>query len=129
LLVINIGRNTAPSSIAVTTPENFGEDKRTRIMIFADGVIGFAQNTDSTNDIVAGGVVIPNLAESVTVEVRTQGGRVYNLPVEFAGGESLIADLDSINVRLIPELEGAGLVQLTLIVNGVRSNSPTLVIR
>jgi len=98
-------------------------------MVFADGVVGFAQNTDPTNDLVIGNHLVQNLAESVTAEVRTQDNRVFNLPVEFAGGESLIADLDSINIKLIPELAGAGTVQLTIIVNGVRSNSPTFFIR
>ena len=98
-------------------------------MVFADGVVGFAQNTDPTNDLVIGNHLVQNLAESVTAEVRTQDNRVFYLPVEFAGGESLVADLDSINIRLIPELAGAGTVQLTIIVNGVRSNSPTFFIR
>ena len=129
LLVINLGSHAAPSSVGVTTPENLGDDKRTRIMVFADGVVGFAQNTDPTNDLVIGNHLVQNLAESVTAEVRTQDNRVFNLPVEFAGGESLIADLDSINIKLIPELAGAGTVQLTIIVNGVRSNSPTFFIR
>jgi len=98
-------------------------------MIFAAGVVDFAANTDPANDIVIGGVVIPNLAESVVVEAHTQDGRVYSLPVEFAGGQSLIADLDHIIVQLVPELAGTGVVDLTLIVNGVRSNSPTIAIQ
>lgn len=98
-------------------------------MIFADGVVGYAANTDTSNDILVGGVLIPNLAESVYVEAHTADGHVYSLPVEFAGGQSLIAQLDNINIILIPELAGAGIVDLTLIVNGQRSNSPTIVIR
>jgi uncharacterized protein (TIGR03437 family) len=128
LLALNIGRQTAAVSATVTTQENFGADKRTRLMIFAAGVVGNAVNFDPTNDVSAGGVIIPNLAESVIVEAHTQDGRTYRLPVEFAGGESLIAGLDHINVVLIPELQAAGLVDLTLIVNGQRSNHPTIVI-
>jgi hypothetical protein len=129
VLAINLATQTAPSSFAVTTSENFGSDKRTRIMLFAAGVVGLAQNTDLSNDIDVGGVVIPNLAESISVEVRTQDGHVYSLPVEFAGGQSLVADLDNIDVRLIPELAGAGVGELTLIINGQRSNSPTIDLR
>ena len=98
-------------------------------MIFAAGVVGFAANTDPSNDVFADGVMIPNLAESVVVEAHTQDGRIYALPVEFAGGQSLIADLDHINVVIIPALQGAGLVDLTIIVNGQRSNSPTIIVR
>ena len=97
-------------------------------MIFAAGVVGNALNFDPTNDVLVGGVVTPNLAESVVIQAHTQDGRIFSLPVEFAGGESLIAGLDHINIVLIPELQSAGLVDLTLIVNGQRSNSPTIVI-
>jgi len=129
LLALNIGRQTSAPSVSVTTQENFGSDKRTRLMIFAAGVVGNAVDFDPTNDISAAGVVIPNLAESVAIEAHTQDGRTYRLPVEFAGDESLITGLDQINIMLIPELQGAGLVDLTLIVNGQRSNSPTIVVQ
>ena len=128
LLAINIGRETAESFVSITTLENFGADKRTRLMIFAVGVSGNAPNTDPSNDISEDGVVIPNLAESVIIEAHTQDGRVYRLPVEFAGAQGSVAGLDQVNVVLIPELEGAGTVNLTLIVNGQRSNAPTIVI-
>jgi uncharacterized protein (TIGR03437 family) len=98
-------------------------------MIFAAGVVGFAANTDPSNDVFAGGVLIPNLAESILVEAHTLDGRIYALPVEFAGGQSLIAGVDNINVVIIPELQGAGIIDLTLVVNGQRSNSPTIDIR
>lgn len=97
-------------------------------MIFADGVVGNAINSDPTNDVIVGSSIIPNLAESVAIEARAQDGRTFFLPVEFAGGESLVAGLDHINVVLIPDLQGAGLVSLTLIVNGQRSNSPTILV-
>jgi uncharacterized protein (TIGR03437 family) len=128
LLAINVGRQTIETSVAVTTQENFASDKRTRLMIFAVGVSGNAANTDPSNDIVDDGVVIPNLAESVIVEAHTQDGRVYRLPVEFAGAQGSVPGLDQVNVVLIPELEGAGTVDLTLIINGQRSNAPTIVI-
>jgi hypothetical protein len=129
LLALNNARLNAPSSFAVTSPENPGDDKWTRIMIFAEGVVGLAQNTDPTNDIVVEGVTVPNLAESVVVEARTQNGQVYNLPVEFVGGWSLIDNLDSINVRLIPELQGAGVVELKILVDGRSSNAATIVVQ
>jgi uncharacterized protein (TIGR03437 family) len=51
------------------------------------------------------------------------------LPVEFAGAQGLLPGLDQINVILIPELKGVGNVQLTLIVNGQRSNAPSVFIK
>jgi hypothetical protein len=37
--------------------------------------------------------------------------------------------LDLVNVILVPELKGAGNVQLTIIIAGERSNSPSVFIR
>jgi uncharacterized protein (TIGR03437 family) len=51
------------------------------------------------------------------------------LPVEFAGAAERLIGHDQVNVRLTPELGGAGVVQLTLIVAGQRSNSATILIR
>jgi len=114
---------------SVTTPENFGLDKRTRLTFFATGISGSAANTDVSNDINLGATVIANLSESVVVEAHTQDGRVFQLPVEFAGAQGGLPGLDQINIVLIPELQGAGSVDLTLIVNGQRSNAPTIVVR
>ena len=97
-------------------------------MLFAVGVSANAANTDPGNDIVEDGVVIPNLAESVIIEAHTQDGRVYRLPVEFAGAQGSVPSLDQVNVVLVPELQGAGTVDLTLIVNGQRSNAATIMI-
>jgi uncharacterized protein (TIGR03437 family) len=128
LLAVNLGRQTVDNTITVTTEENFGPDKRTRLLIYAVGVSGKAANTDPNNDIFANGIVIPNLAESVIVEAHTQDGRIYRLPVEFAGAQGIVPGLDQLNLVLIPELQGAGTVDLTVIVNGQRSNAPTILI-
>jgi uncharacterized protein (TIGR03437 family) len=124
---LNQTLQTIAGSFRVTTPENFGADKRTRLTIYALGLHSVAVNTDPNNDLSVDGVVVSNLAESVIVEAHTQDGRVYQLPVEFAGA-ALITDLDQVQVVLIPELQGAGSVDLTVIVNGQRSNSPTVVV-
>jgi len=126
-----IGLNDAKQmmeALSVTTAENLSSDKRTRLMFFATGISGSAANTDTTNDVSLGVTVIPNYAESVVVEAHTQDGRVYRLPVEFAGAQGF-PGLDQINVVLIPELQGAGSVDLTIIVNGRRSNAPTITVR
>jgi len=114
---------------SINTPQNLGPDKRTRLTFFATGVSGSAANTNTANDVNLDGSILPNLAESVTVEARTQDNRVYQLPVEFAGAHGSVPGLDQINVVLVPQLEGAGRVDLALIVNGRRSNAPTIVVR
>jgi len=93
----------------VTTPGNFGPDKQTRLMIFASGLSN-------------GSSIFPNIAESVVVEARTIDNRIFQLPVEFVGPSGRSYGLDQINVRLIPELRGAGSVELVLVIAGQRSN-------
>lgn len=110
----------------VTTSENFGSDKRTRLMIFASGLSNGGLNTNIGNDVPLGAGLLRNIAESVVVEVRTLDNRVFQLPVEFVGPAGGSSGLDQINVRLISELRGAGDVELTLIIAGHRSNMAML---
>lgn len=109
---------------SVTDNGLFGLDSRLRLTILTSGISTGVANTNSANDVVlADGQVLVNLAESVTVEARKNDGTVFTLPVEFAGSQGTLAGLDQVNVVLVPELRGAGSVQLTLVVNGVRSNA------
>ena len=110
------------------TAENFGADKRTRVALFTLGVSGSAVNSDTTNDIMSGGASVANYAESVVVEARKSNGQVVSLPVEFAGAKIGMIGLDQANLRLTPELSGAGVVELTLIVAGQRGNSGTILV-
>jgi uncharacterized protein (TIGR03437 family) len=127
--VISHGYKQTTNNFDVTSPENVGSDKRTRLSIFATGISAGASNTNITNDINIGGTLRPNFAESVTVEARLSDGRVFLLPVEFAGAQGVLPGLDQINVILVPELRGAGNVELTINIAGQRSNSPTVFIR
>ena len=127
-LVVNDAKQLI-GQMPVTTEQNLSADKRTRVTFFATGVSGSAANSDTSNDVAEGSVVIQNLAESVVVEAHTQDNRVYVLPVEFAGAQRAVPGLDQINVVLLPQLQGAGTVDLTLIVNGRRSNAPTIVVQ
>jgi uncharacterized protein (TIGR03437 family) len=127
-IVTNSRKETA-TGLDVETPENFGTDKRTRLSIFATGISGSALNTDTSNDITINGNVTKNYAESITMEAKLSDGRVFLLPVEFAGAQGLLPGLDQVNVILIPELQGAGSVQLTVVINGERSNAPSVFIR
>jgi len=110
----------------VTTAENFGADKQTRLMIFSSGLSAGFLNTNTANDIIFGASILPNIAESVVVEARTIDNRIFHLPVEFAGPSGRSYGLDQINVRLITELRGAGIVELTIIIGGHRSNMATI---
>jgi uncharacterized protein (TIGR03437 family) len=120
------GQTATTTDVGLTTASNLSADKRTRLDIFATGITGSVSNTDTTNDVKVGGVVRPNFAESVSVEARLADGHIYALPVEFAGAQGQLPGLDQITVRLIPELKGAGVVQLTLVLGGRRSNAPTI---
>jgi uncharacterized protein (TIGR03437 family) len=125
---LNAGKETT-GAFDVVTAENFGTDKRTRVRIMATGVRGSAANSNPANDIVIDGVREPNLSESVIVEARLGDGRVFNLPVEFAGAAGTLPGLDQISVVLLPELRGAGTIQLTIVIGGWRSNAPTIQVK
>ena len=122
------GFNLTTSVLQTLTQENFGSDKRTRLTFFAIGLSGSAFNTNTQNDVSIDGVMKPNYAESIRVEAKTRNNRVFVLPVEFAGTGTL-PGMDQITVILVPELRGVGRVQLSLIVNGQRSNAPTIEVR
>jgi len=128
-LAVAVNSVKLTTTIAVNSPENFGADKQTRLIMFGTGVSGSATNSDPSNDVHINGTIRENFAESVSVEARLSDGRVFMLPVEFAGEQGQVPGLDQINVRLIPELRGAGTVELTLIINGERSNAPRIVIQ
>jgi uncharacterized protein (TIGR03437 family) len=122
------GTKLTTSTFEILTQENFGSDKRTRLTFFATGLSGSAFNTDTRNDVNIGGIIKPNFAESVVVEAKLRN-KVFVLPVEFAGAQSILTGMDQITVILVPELRGIGRVQLSVIVNGQRSNAPTVEIR
>jgi uncharacterized protein (TIGR03437 family) len=97
-------------------------------MIVATGVMSGLVNTNVNNDVWSNGKLVENLAESVTVEARLSDGRVFNLPVEFAGRQGEERGIEQVNFVLIPELAGAGDVQLTVTAAGRRSNTMTVTI-
>ena len=123
------GQNLIASNFSVTSEGNFGSDKRTRLTFFATGISGSVSNANAGNDITVNGKVRPNFAEGVSVEARLPNGTVVMLPVEFAGAQGAVPGLDQVTVILRSELKGAGIVQMTLIVGGRRSSSPTVVIQ
>ncbi|MBA3441648.1 MAG: hypothetical protein H0T92_17445 [Pyrinomonadaceae bacterium] len=119
----------ARGTFEVTTSEALEGDKRTRLMMFASGISTAAANWDATNDVRTDGSTVANLAESIVVEARTRDGRVFRLPVEYAGTQGRLTGLDQINFVLIPELQGAGNVELTLIAGNYQSNNVGITVR
>jgi uncharacterized protein (TIGR03437 family) len=128
-IAIANGQNLIASNFEVTSQGNFGSDKRTRLTFFATGISGSVFNSDGSNDLNIGGKVRANLAEAITVEALLPNGQVMTLPVEFAGAQGTVPGLDQVTVILRSELKGAGIVQLTLIVGGRRTSSPTVFIK
>ena len=72
-------------------------------------------------------VQIPELKQSidVRVEARSESGRFWDLPVEYAGPAPGFAGLDQINVVLLPEMGDVDSISLTLSVGSFRSNTVT----
>jgi len=46
-------------------------------------------NSNVSNDISASGINLANVAETVLVEAKTVDGRVFQLPVEYAGASGM----------------------------------------
>ena len=108
----------------VTPAQYLGLDARTRLSILATGISTGLTNTNTGNDVwLDNGQMLPNFAESVVVEARKSNGTVTKLTVEYAGMQGVVPGLDQVNVVLPSTLAGAGLVQLTVVINGVRSNT------
>jgi uncharacterized protein (TIGR03437 family) len=124
-LILNAADGTS-GFFNATTPHNLGDDKRTRVNIFATGVRGAWLNTNPANDLKMDGRTVVNLSESVTVEARLPNGMKIPVPVEFAGTQGQFAGLDQVTVALPATLAGWGYVELTLVVNGQRSNAVIL---
>ncbi|MEJ7711493.1 MAG: hypothetical protein WKF84_16910 [Pyrinomonadaceae bacterium] len=106
--------------------EPTGNERNSRLMLFATGISHASLNTNPDNDVRIGDRVLINLAESVAVEARTADGRVTQLAVEYAGPQGTYLGLDQINVVIPQELREIDRVELTLIVGERRSNSGIL---
>jgi hypothetical protein len=113
----------------VETQENLGTDKRTRLMIFANGVSSSVNTSHASGYINVNSTTIANVADLIKVEARASDGRIFQLPVEYAGAQGAITGLDQIHVVLVPELRGIGNIELTLIVGSFRTNSATVIVR
>jgi uncharacterized protein (TIGR03437 family) len=118
------------STIFTVANGPFNVDNWSRMSIWASGITTGVANSDTGNDVIlATGRVLQNVAEGISVEARLVDGRTFMLPVAYAGPQGSIVGMDQINVVLVPELSGAGDVQLTIVVGNVRSNTLRVVVR
>ena len=128
IAAVNATNYTSNGGFSTVSSGGLGADSRTRVALWASGISTGLTNINTSNDIFMGnGKMLANFADLVNVEARTSDGRIFNLPVEFVG--SLIPGLDQVNIVLIPELAGAGSVELTIVVAGHRSNSGSIVVQ
>jgi uncharacterized protein (TIGR03437 family) len=92
----------ARSPFLVETPENAGDDKRTRLAVYGTGI---------------------RRAGRVTAEARDGANRAFSLAVEFAGAVPGFFGLDQVNLVVPPEMDAAGAVSLTITADSAISNS------
>jgi uncharacterized delta-60 repeat protein len=101
----------ARGPFAITDNLNFSTDHQTRIIIFVAN-LELSQGENSS---------------AVTVEARTSGGSIVQLPIEHFGDVPGCDWFKNITVRLPEQLAGAGTVQVS-ITHGNRSNEGSIVI-
>ena len=104
----------APPPFLVETPENTGDDKRTRIAVYATG-IRWAGNPSHDPSITN--------APGVTVQAHDAAGNSYSL--EYAGAAPGFFGLDQVNLVLPAELDGAGVVSMFVNTDDGSSNAVT----
>jgi uncharacterized protein (TIGR03437 family) len=124
VVVDSNGLRVGPFDTVASSP--LGKDTRARLIIFATGISNGLVNSNPSNDVAIAGTRLSNFSESISVEARTNDGRVFNLAVEYAGAQGVALGLDQVNVVLPPELKGAGTVELTLVTGNLRSNAATV---
>jgi uncharacterized protein (TIGR03437 family) len=96
----------APAPFLVQTPAN-GADPRTRLAIYGTGYRN---------------------AKAVTATATDPAGNRYNLTVEYAGKAPGFFGLDQVNVVLLPDLDGAGTVTLSLGADAIPANPATIAV-
>lgn len=118
--ILNAVTNTL-DPFAVNTQENQGSDKRTRVAIYATG-LRYAGNAGRDSAKV-------NVYDRVLFEGTDAAGKVWNLPVEYAGPAPGFFGLDQVNALLPAELDGAGVLGVTILAESAISNRVTITVR
>ena len=111
-----------PGPFDAQTAANPGGDKRTRLAIYGTG-LRFAPVLLSRYESSS------NVAAYVKLMGRSPDGRLWELPVEYAGPAPGYHGLDQVNAVLPLELDGAGEIQLLAMVGGNLSNTVFATVR
>ncbi|HKR22203.1 MAG TPA: hypothetical protein VJS17_06385, partial [Pyrinomonadaceae bacterium] len=90
--------------LSTVSPLNFGDDGRTRLMIFAKNM----EHVTSTSQ--------------VTITAEDAAHLVYPLPVEFVANVPGLSFLKQINARVWPTLTDGKCVKIRMYVDGLESN-------
>ena len=102
----------------VVTPQNGGSDLRTRLAIYCTAIRYAGNPTQDAS--------VTNVASNVTAQGRDTAGNQYNFSVEYAGGsDPAFPGLDQVNIVLPAQLDGAGVVTLTISAENTTSNPVT----
>jgi uncharacterized protein (TIGR03437 family) len=112
------GVTNAGQPFLVVTPQNGGSDLRTRLAVYCTG-LRYAGNSTQDPSII-------NVAANVTAQGIDTAGNQYNFTVEYAGGsDPAFPGLDQVNIVLPAQLDGAGVVSLTITAENTASNVVT----
>jgi uncharacterized protein (TIGR03437 family) len=115
------GVTAAGPPFLVVTPQNSGSDLRTRLAIYCTG-LRYAGNPTQDSSIT-------NISANVTAQGMDPSGNQYNFTVEYAGGsDPAFPGLDQVNIVLPAQLDGAGVVTLTITAENTTSNAVTFLV-
>ena len=116
--ILNGVTNAGPPFLVVT-PENGGGDLRTRLAIYCTG-LRYAGNPSHQASMT-------NVAADITAQGKDTAGNQYTFTVEYAGGsDPAFPGLDQVNIVLPAQLDGAGVVSLTITANAEADTSNTV---
>jgi uncharacterized protein (TIGR03437 family) len=108
------GVTYAAAPFLVETPQNGGADLRTRLAVYCTGLRWSGNLSHDASD--------SNVAASVTAQGLDTAGNRYNFTVEYAGAAPGYIGLDQVNIVLPANLDGAGVVSLTIDTDTSASN-------
>ena len=115
--ILNGVTNASPPFLVVT-PQNGGSDLRTRLVIYCTG-LRYAGNPSQDTSII-------NVAANVFAQGMDAAGNPYTFTVEYAGiSDPTFPGLDQVNIVLPAQLDGAGVVTLTIGAESTTSNAVT----
>lgn len=118
--ILNGVTNAGPPFL-VETPQNGGSDLRSRLAVYCTG-LRYAGNLSQDPSVT-------NVAASVTAQGMDTAGNQYNFTVEYAGGsDPAFPGLDQVNIILPAQLDGAGVISLTISAESTTSNTVTFLV-